>query len=64
MSVKLEISNLSKPHQFHELKSLLDLHRLYRQGTDPRYYLDLEDRSHAHLLAANLEVAGYKVRVL
>ena len=61
--VRLEISNLRKPHQFQELKGALDISRLYQQGTDPAYYLDLPSREQAHLLAANLRAAGYQVRV-
>ena len=61
--VRLQLRNL-KPHQFLELRKEMDLNRLYQQGTDPAYYLDLPSREQADLLAANLQAAGYQVKVL
>jgi hypothetical protein len=65
--VTLEISHLSKPHQFWELRHLVDLNRLYRKGTDLKNYLDLEEQSPAslELLVLKLEqIPGLKARVL
>ena len=64
MPSRLQISNLRKPHQFQELKQLLNLERLYQQGTSPEHYLDFPERSQADLVAANLQAAGYQAKVL
>jgi hypothetical protein len=64
--VRVQISNLSRPHQFQELREsrLLSLEHLYQKGTDPEYYLNLQDRESADLLVANLQALGYRARVL
>jgi len=64
MPIRLQISNLRKPHQFQALKELLDVSRLYQQGTSPEHYLDLPNREQADLLWANLQAAGYQAKVL
>ena len=50
-------------HKFSELEYFIG-HRLYRKGTNPEWYVDYFDREMANMVVINLEVNGFKVRIM
>lgn len=52
------------PHsRFRELEYFVG-HRLFRKGTDPRWFVDYSDRAEADLVVANLNAGGYHAHIL
>ena len=61
--VRLQVRARTR-EQFHELRKLVGRERVYQQGTDVHYYVDLRDRSEADLVMVNLEAVGIRSRIM
>lgn len=63
--ITLEIFGKSIDHHFREITGLISESRLYRNGTDPSWFVDLRVWEDAHLLKINLEtIPGIRVRLI
>lgn len=49
--------------RFRELEHFIGT-RLYRKGTDTRWFVDYHDREAADMVVANLNAGGYQAQIL